>query len=406
MLLTSSVQADTAKELYQKHQSNIFQIRVIELASGNKSSIGSGFLISDKGHIATNYHVVSAFIQKPDHYRLEYVAHNGDTGNLTVLDIDVIHDLAITKTGLESGSYFLLDQTRLAKGTRIYSMGNPHDLGMSIIEGTYNGLLEKTLYDKIFFSGSLNPGMSGGPALNLQGKVIGVNVSTAGNQLSFLVPVGYLQSLVDKIASGEPPPDNFNSRIEQQLSEHQQSYLKKLIDADWESSNFGGAVLPGKIAELFKCWGDSDNNKEALIDHSFSHCTSEDRIYLANRYTTGGIAYTYDLYKKRDISALHFYNIYNKNFGPAVRVSTARKEHVTNYRCNTSFVRIADKDWKMAICARNHIKYQSLFDYNIAMALTSEYDRGLVIQLAVAGVTKPVALELTRRFMGEIKWQK
>lgn len=403
--LAHMAHADTARDLFKNHQQQIFQIRVIELASGNKSSIGSGFLISDSGHIATNYHVVSTYIQKPDRYRIEYIDHDHHTGDLSVVDIDVVHDLAIIKADITTSSHFELDASDIAKGTRIYSMGNPHDLGMSIIEGTYNGLLEKTLYDKIFFSGSLNPGMSGGPAINRDGAVIGINVSTAGNQLSFLVPVSYLITLFEEVQKSAQPLTDFNKRIEEQIAQHQSRYLNRLLESEWPETNFGDAVLPGKIADLFKCWGDSDIDDEALIEHSYSHCMSEDHIYLANRYSTGGIAYTYDLYKKKDISSLHFYNIYNKQFGRVTRVNSAKKEDVTNYKCNTNFVRISDKNWKVAFCARNHVKYKSIYDMVIAMALTSESDQGLIIQLAIAGVTKPIALQFTRRFMDEIRWQ-
>ena len=80
----------------------------------------------------------------------------------------------------------------LAQGERIYSLGNPLDVGFAVIEGTYNGLVERSFYPTIFFAGSLNPGVSGGPTLDGQGAVIGVNVAARrdGEQVSFLVPAG------------------------------------------------------------------------------------------------------------------------------------------------------------------------------------------------------------------------
>ncbi len=54
-------------------------------------------------------------------------------------------------------------------------------------EGTYNGLVQRSFYPRIFFGGALNPGMSGGPALDDAGQVVGVNVSKRldGDLLSF-----------------------------------------------------------------------------------------------------------------------------------------------------------------------------------------------------------------------------
>ena len=46
----------------------------------------------------------------------------------------------------------------LAQGERIYSLGNPLDVGFAITEGTYNGLVQRSFYPRIFFGGALNPG--------------------------------------------------------------------------------------------------------------------------------------------------------------------------------------------------------------------------------------------------------
>ena len=218
LFLLTSVQlradAVTAESLYRDLQDRIFQIQVIDQISNKKSSIGSGFLLNAEGLIATNYHVVSEFILAPEKYRIEYLDHLGQSGVLSIQYIDVIHDLALVKGEVASQGYLELSERQLSKGAQIYAIGNPHDLGMSIIEGTYNGLLEKSQYQKILFSGSLNPGMSGGPALDEAGKVIGVNVSTAGNDLSFLVPAKYLQALVIRAPEKEGTTD-FMAAIEQ-----------------------------------------------------------------------------------------------------------------------------------------------------------------------------------------------
>lgn len=405
-IFCTDLAADSAKKIYANYQDSIYQIRVIELASGNKTAIGSGFLISTEGHIATNYHVISHKIQNPDRYRLEYVLKDGAKGDLNIISIDVAHDLAITMGDIEGTRYIQMGTDALSKGTRIYALGNPHDLGMSVVEGTYNGLLEKSLYDKIFFSGSLNPGMSGGPTLDRNGRVVGVNVSTAGNQLSFLVPVKYLANLFkESLTYDKDNPPDFDKHIEQQLIKIQTDSINELINSQWESVPFGQAMLPGKINGIFKCWGDSDDDEDAVIKHTYSHCMSENRIFIANNLTTGNIAYTYDLYENKSLGTLHFYNLYKHRYGRAVRINNVRKEDVSNYVCNVDFTVVADRDWKLAFCARNYKKYPSLFDISVQMALVSEYYKGLVIQLAVSGITKEQAMRFVKHFMKEIRWQ-
>ena len=398
---------DEAEQLFSSHKQSIFQVRVIELATGNKAAIGSGFLIDNLGHIATNFHVVSNFVHQPKRYKLEYATVDGKTGELTLVDIDVVHDLAITKSDISDVQPLVLGDKELSKGTRIFSLGNPHDLGLSVVEGTYNGLLEKSLFDKIFISGSLNPGMSGGPTLDHAGKVIGVNVSTAGNQLSFLVPVKFLKPLLANVTNAAPgEQDSFQKRIEQQLSNHQQQFLTKLIDSKWETTDLGPFNLPGSINEIFKCWGDSDNEEESLTEHAYSNCYSEDQIYLAQQLTTGGIAYTYDLYRSKNLSSFHFYNLYSAQYGRTIRVNSVKKEELSNYECNLDFVNLAQKDWKISTCARQYLKYPMLYDVATSIALVSENDIGLIIQLVVAGVTKDTAMKLNHKFLSHISWQK
>lgn len=402
-----TIPQDEAEQLFSSHKQSIFQIRVIELATGNKATIGSGFLVDNRGYIATNFHVVSSYVHQPSRYRLMYATVDGDTGPLQLIDIDVVHDLAITRGQFKTKTLqaLTLGRSKMAKGTRIFSLGNPHDLGLSVVEGTYNGLLEKSLFDKIFFSGSLNPGMSGGPTLNRRGKVVGINVSTAGNQVSFLVPVSFLKILVGRLKVDSDTSPDFEQRIEQQLFDHQQTFFKQLVSAEWETTTLGPFRLPGTINDIFKCWGDSDDDKEALMDHAYSNCFSDDRIYLDQRFTTGRVAYSYDFYRTKDLGSLHFYNLYSNEFGRSINVNSAGKDEVSNYQCHVDFVNFSQKDWKMSLCIRQYKKYPLLYDMTAAIALVSEKDIGLIVQLAAAGIDQETAYSLTRKFIQYIAWQ-
>src|SRR6202035_255379 len=138
--------------------------------------------------------VVSQFVLEPRTYRLEYTAADGSHGDVTVLGVDLPNDLAIIRLDKHDAPFFTFDEQALAgdlpKGERLYSMGNPLDLGFTIIEGTYNGLVERSYVERIHFSGAINPGMSGGPTVTADGRIVGINVSKqlGGELVSFLVP--------------------------------------------------------------------------------------------------------------------------------------------------------------------------------------------------------------------------
>ena len=150
----------------------------------SQASVGSGFLVSEDGHVITNYHVVSQFALEPERYRLRYATTDGQEGSLELLDFDVRRDLALLRAvplegqSLKSrGALGFRPLTQpLSKGDRIYSMGNPNDVAFAVVEGNYNGLVERSFDPLIYYAGGINPGMSGGPVVDEDGRVVGINV--------------------------------------------------------------------------------------------------------------------------------------------------------------------------------------------------------------------------------------
>lgn len=400
----AQAQGVDAETLYRQYQSRIYQIRVIDIVSNKKSSIGSGFQIDGAGLIATNYHVISEYVHAPDKYRVEYLDHNGNEAELLIRDFDVIHDLAIVQAKSLPSEHISLSSKPLSKGVQIFSLGNPRDLGMTIIDGTFNGLLEKSLYEKILFSGALNPGMSGGPALNNKGEVIGVNVSTAGNDLSFLVPVKYLADLLERVVDSKTPID-FVNRIQDQLDINQQQYIKDIMSDEWETTTLGDAIVPAEIVSYFKCWGKTDDDEERLYDHTYSACSSPGSLYLSSQFETGSIDFRYDWYHSKGLNRFQFYHLIANKFSSSYSTNKAGKEDVTNYECNTDFVEIHERTWKVAMCFREYKKFRGLYDLSLTMALNDQNDKALVVNMSAAGMKKSSAMQFARKFMEEIRWQ-
>src|SRR5205807_1245578 len=103
------------------------------------------------------------------------------------------NDLALVRLDRADRPFFAFDvrtaEADLPRGERLYSLGHPLGIGFTIVEGTYNGPVERSYSPRIHFTGALNPGMSGGPAVDGDGRVVGVNVSKqfGGDLVSFLV---------------------------------------------------------------------------------------------------------------------------------------------------------------------------------------------------------------------------
>ena len=156
----SQITSPTTAEIFKQFSEQVVKIEVVESGSGAKASVGSGFFANERGQIVTNYHVVSKLIHSPDRYRIDVSAPSGQIAQAAVLAVDVIYDLAVLRINRSIKGFLRFETTPVAQGTRLYSLGHPQDLGLTIVEGTYNGLLQHSLYPKVHFTGSLNPGMS------------------------------------------------------------------------------------------------------------------------------------------------------------------------------------------------------------------------------------------------------
>ena len=168
----------------------------------SQSTVGSGFMVGTSNLVLTNYHVVSQMALDPDVYAGEYVDTDGKRGPVELLAVDVLHDLAVVRINRNGTGFFNVPEklAKLTQGQYLYSLGNPLDLGFAISEGSYNGVITRSFYDQLMFTGPINSGMSGGPSVTVSGDVAGVNVSKRrdGELVSFLVPVRYAQELLQE----------------------------------------------------------------------------------------------------------------------------------------------------------------------------------------------------------------
>lgn len=405
---------DEARRIYQAHGSAIYQIQVIDLASDKKNSIGSGFQFTADGLIGTNYHVIAEALQRPSSNRLEYVDEHEGRGQLTIMLADVVHDLAILKMDKPGKDFIALGSSDQPKGLRLFSLGNPRDIGFSIIEGTYNGKNRDSFFDKIHFSGSLNPGMSGGPAVGHDGKVVGINVSTGGNQISFLVPVEPLRELHEELVRLGPNfsfQNTAHAYIEQQLLQAQKKNVDRILAEKWESMDFGPFKVPKHMTNAFKCWGDSSVQEKRPYREYHATCATNDRIFMdANsdadgEFYTGIYLYRFDYFEAREkLNLPRFYALYQREYAmPLQAYANAGEDDATNFDCNSHFIDLQGKRWKAAFCVRQYKKYPQLYDLHLYMALVGEGRQAFMASQALQGISMDSALKIAERFMEDIK---
>lgn len=406
LTISANVRAETtARTLFNDKENQVYQIRVIDIGSGDKYSIGSGFRIMDAGYLATNFHVVSSYALQPEKYRLEYVAADNSTGDLELLVVDVVHDLAIVRSEMLRGQHLPLAKGNLSKGERIYSMGNPHDLGMTIIEGTYNGLVEHSRYQKILFSGSLNPGMSGGPAFNEAGEIVGINVSTGGEQISFLVPVNHLKSLVDKRDSWKRV-GSFNARIDSALMTDQRQFYETMLEDIWPEKQIRNLTIPEKLHESLKCWGHTVDEEDVEYQAFHQHCKSEDQIFISNELYVGDFNYDVEVVESKNLNRFQFYNFLEQRFTHRNFGNTYDKEEVTDFACYDNLVTLLSGSWKISTCFRAYKRYSGLYDSSMIMVSTNYPDHAAIVKISATGISADNARAIFEGVTGAISWTR
>ena len=166
---------------------------------------GSGFLVSDQGHIVTNAHVVG------EHTSVTVRAASGRLSNARVLGRDEMLDLAVlaVEPSQDVRPMALGNAAEIRPGDEVIALGFPlsNDLGgdYTVTTGVVSSRRIQDSVERIQTDAAINPGSSGGPLVNREGEVIGVNTSTfAGYEgVSFAVSVSEISASLEALISGD-----------------------------------------------------------------------------------------------------------------------------------------------------------------------------------------------------------
>ncbi len=179
-------------------------------------SVSSGFLIDDNGHIVTSYHGVKT------ESGLTITTISGDIFPARMVAKDPDSDISVLKVELPAGKFTPLPlgvSDDLQVGQIVAAIGNPFGLEGSLTTGVVSGIGQGLRYFRgalgendlfpgeiILTDAAMNPGNSGGPLLNLNGEVIGINstVITSGDDrnmtgVAFSLPIDLAKPIISAL---------------------------------------------------------------------------------------------------------------------------------------------------------------------------------------------------------------
>jgi S1-C subfamily serine protease len=394
-----------AQQLYSSARADLLQIRMLLRNGRSQSTVGSGFLIGTSKLVLTNYHVVSQMALDPDVYVGEYVDTDGRSGPVELMAVDVLHDLAVVRVDRAGTGFFRVPEhpVRLTQGQYLYSLGNPLDLGFAISEGSYNGVITRSFYEQLIFTGPINSGMSGGPSVTASGMVAGVNVSKRrdGELVSFLVPVRYAQDLLAKVAQQAHPPKNFNPLIGQQLLAHQREMIDRLLGEPLSIKHMGPYQVPVRESQQLRCWGRSNFRAEAEYTLDSVSCAMEAAIYVSDTQQTGHVSMTHQYIRSSNLHPLQFTTLASSQFR-VDRIGSSRDTRLTRPACSEQFVHTATLPVRAVVCVRAYRKFAGLYNFTLLAASTDDAQSSLQSRLDLAGVSYDNGTRATRAFLSAL----
>jgi 2-alkenal reductase len=184
--------------------------------SGQITGAGSGFIIDEDGHVVTNNHVVA----NSDSFIVELI--DGTTVDATLVGRDPVQDVAVLQLDLEDGqtvpgTLAWGDSDTVRPGDDVIAIGTPlgeftNSVSAGIVGGVNRTLsdMNGSLANLIQHDAPISSGNSGGPLLNMNGEVVGINTAAAtGSQLNavttdglgFAVASNAAKAIVDQLIS-------------------------------------------------------------------------------------------------------------------------------------------------------------------------------------------------------------
>jgi S1-C subfamily serine protease len=211
-------QGKSIGEIYTQEARGVVQVLATSVVSDDpffgpqeSSALGSGFVIDQAGRIVTNFHVVDGASQVQVSFSGE------DRVDARVIGTDPSTDIAVLQIDEQARALTPLplgDSDSVNVGDAVVAIGNPFGLERTVTAGIVSALQREitapngfAIDEVIQTDASINRGNSGGPLLNANGEVIGVNAqiesTTGGNVgIGFAIPINTVKEVVSQIIEG------------------------------------------------------------------------------------------------------------------------------------------------------------------------------------------------------------
>jgi hypothetical protein len=395
LLLSLLAAVASSADVYEKIKGSIFTVEVLSTGSDAKQVLGSGYLVTHDGRLVTNYHVVSSYVDDPARYSIRVRNHFG-TLTAKLLSFDLVNDLAILRIAETPAAPLILARREPPRGSPVVALGNPEGLGLSLIEGVFNGYAEKGFVERLLLSMPLNAGMSGGPILDSKGRVIGTNVAIVwmANSLSFGVPVARIPPLLDATALAVDRESLRRETLRQLLAlerRTRESAIAPFLSASEDDTVGVGELKMTRPPDIFECWSRLQVHKDEGVTNNQYSCNLQ---FTPTAGDVGPVGNSYGFYSALSKTAQRHHDV--SPVDPSGGVLSAPE-------CLYDRVKTQTLTFHVGTCVNALVRYPGLFQFDLIATSVSRSRQGACVALRGRGLSLESFSTLTRGVLESVR---
>lgn len=408
LIATQGAAGQDASEIFAAYSNDVVKVEVLEARSLTPRSVGTAFYAEGR-ILVTNFHVIRSLLYSPDNYTLRLVPNDGaPLTEVGIIRVDPANDLALLRVEEAHPPSLFLSEGAPANGEALFSLGHPADLQTSVVEGVYNGRVEFTVAPLMHFSGSINPGMSGGPTVRRDGGVVGINVSTAGNQLSFLIPAEKALALLegaDEIRS-DVPVDDLLDQVSASLTGYQDRLHQTLLGDSLPTTVIGGVIVPSAPDSGVDCSANPHSVEDDRYEVVEYRCSAEDQVLVGETGSDMLFGLEHLYLARGELSRLQFSSLVNQWYQDVYEWEVPENDDATELECRRNNVETpAGVELEIVLCAREHKHHSGLYDLFVRSAMLGSPQESVVSTLRASPISFENLESLTARWLRGFSWR-
>jgi len=394
--------------VFERFKDSVVTVEVLPLAGEAKSVLGSGWAAAP-GRIVTNYHVVGSFIRHPDRHGLQ-VKNGRGTFPARLVAFDLLNDLALLEASLPAPPLRLAADTG-QPGAPVIAFGNPEGLGLSLVEGVFNGFAEKGFIDRMLLSMPLNSGMSGGPILSARQEVVGTNVAVSwlSNSLSFGVPVAAAHALL-RAAPVATTREALAADVNRQLVAVEQRAFARAVQPLLQETGaqmpVGGALVP-RPPDAFECWNRTERQAQEEVSKTSYNCNLQFTPSLEDVGEVASIEVLVEHFATRT-AGYGFYGGLVQHAPQHLGVDARPPGNglLSSPECRADRVRTEHLVWKVNVCSYAYVHHPGLGYFALAATSISRPREAVYVAIHGRGVGADAFLSLSRALLGDVRFSR